>query len=339
MSSLNKNAFVHIEGGRNLPNGGFVRNEWMLVEEVPHYRQKHNNTGLYTTAYLYDSNDPKEANLYGNFYLDFDNEEDFEKVRSDVLEAIWYLSNPITYGIPKELFHLFYSGKKGVHIIIPSVIMGIEPDKYLNEHFKFMAEDIAERMTYQTLDTRIYDRRRLLRLPNSRHQDTGLYKIPLSVEEIRTLSLREIQQMAQTTRAYQAKPACEIPRAMKQYKYMVQKWKDQYERKFSTRRNHEAKPLGFTPPCTQELIDMGPRKGSRNNTVAVLVSHWHGEGLSEQEIWDKLVEWNQGSLSEKELRTTMRSVMEGGYRYGCTTLETLATCVKHQCPLWKGNRI
>lgn len=336
MSSLDKNDFFHIEGGRNLPNGGFNRNEWMLTSELKEYRQKHSNTGLYTTAYTYDTQIPNEANLFGDFYLDFDNEDDFEKVREDVLYTFFYLKQTFTYAIPENLLHIFYSGKKGVHIIVPSIVMDVEPDKHLNEYFKFMAEDIATKAPNGTIDTRIYDKRRLLRMPNSKHKDTGLYKVPLSPEEMRNLPLDKIKEKASTIQSYVASPAYEIPRATQQYRAMITKWKDRYEKKFNTTRNGESKPLGFTPACTQELIDAGPQKGIRNNTAAVLVSHWHGEGLSEQEVWDRLVDWNNGSLTERELRITLKSVTERNYRYGCSTLETLATCIEKECPLWKG---
>jgi hypothetical protein len=336
VSSQDKHDFIHIEGGRNLANGGFTRNEWMEITELKEYRKKYENTGLYTTAYTYESQDPNESNLFGDFYLDFDSEEDFEKVRDDVLYTLFYLKQAFTYAIPEKLLHIFYSGKKGVHIIVPSVIMGIEPDKHLNEYFKFMAEDIASKVPNGTLDTRIYDRRRLFRMPNSRHRDTGLYKVPLSADEVRNLTLDEIKTKASTVQSYMASAPYDIIRANQQYKSMIEKWKDRFQKKFNTQRNGESKPLGFTPACTQELIDAGPQKGIRNNTAAVLVSHWHGEGLSEQEVWDKLVDWNGGSLTDRELRITLKSVTDGNYRYGCSTLETLATCVEKECPLWKG---
>lgn len=338
MSSLNANDFIYVEGGRNLDSGGFTRNEWMKVHDIPEYRKKHNNIGLYTTAYFYDSDDVKNANLYGNFYLDFDNEEDFEMVRHDVLEAIRLIKHPILYGIPEKFMHIFYSGKKGVHIIIPAEIFGIEPDFYLNEYFKLMAEELKSLLKNNTLDSKIYDRRRLLRLPNSIHKDTGLYKVPLTVEEMKTLSLKEIREKASRAQNYHAEKPYEITNASQEYQSLKKKWKARYEQKFSSHKNKEAKPLGFTPACTQELIDMGPQKGKRNHTITALVSHWNGEGLSEQEIWDKLVAWNDGSLTERELRITMKSIIEGSYRYGCSTLSELATCTEHKCPLWKGKQ-
>ena len=308
----------------------------MLTSQLREYRQKHGNTGLYTTSYTYDTPNPDEANLFGDFYLDFDNEDDFEKVRDDVLYTFFYLKQAFTYAIPERMLHVFYSGKKGVHIIVPSTVMGIEPDKNLNEYFKFIADDLGSKVPNGTLDTRIYDRRRLLRMPNSRHKDTGLYKVPLSPQELKEMPLDKIKEKASTIQPYVAEPAYEIPRAVQQYRSMIGKWRERYEKQFNTKRNGEAKPLGFTPACTQELIDAGPQKGIRNNTAAVLVSHWHGEGLSEQEVWDKLVNWNRGSLTERELKVTLKSVTEGSYRYGCSTLETLATCIEKECPLWKG---
>ena len=46
----------------------------LTIDQVTEYRKRNLNTGLYLSAYLYDSTDVKEANLYADFYLDFDSE-------------------------------------------------------------------------------------------------------------------------------------------------------------------------------------------------------------------------------------------------------------------------
>lgn len=55
------------------------------------------------------------------------------------------------------------------------------------------------------------------------------------------------------------------------------------------------------------MIDNGPVKGARNHIACMLVAFWRQRGRSEQEAWDMLIEWNNGSLPERELQTLFRS--------------------------------
>lgn len=336
MSSLDLDKFIHIEGGRYLPNGGFTRNEWITLNDVQAYRQRHNNVGIFTTAYIYDSKDIKEANLYGDMYFDFDDEKNFENVRKDVQLTLFYLKQPFTFNIASKYARIYFSGKKGIHLIIPAIILGIEPSKFLNQYYKFLASDMKERTGMgDTLDLKIYDNRRLFRIPNSQHQDTGLYKVGLTLDELDNLSYAEIKALASTPRYLKWEIPHEISRAKSEYFSSIDKWKNRWEDKFNKDKRLGTNKLFDKPPhCIQEMLDMGPKKGQRNNTAAALVSYYKGQNKTEQEVWDLLIEWNIGSLTEDELKIVLRSVFTGDYSYGCTTFESLASCSK-ECEIYK----
>ena len=92
---------------------------------------------------------------------------------------------------------------------------------------------------------------------------------------------------------------------------------------------HRVKPKdvikkGETPPAVQELIDKGPVKGMRNETAAALVSYWNNQGYEKEEIWDLLLEWNDGSESPKVLQATMNSIIRRGYSYSLSRFKALA---------------
>ncbi len=335
MSNQDISKFIHIEGGRNLPTGGFVRNEMMNISDIKDWRQKHNNEGLYLSAYLYDNVDVAEANLYGSFYLDFDAEEDFDKARQDAISVIWYLKQRFTYNIPESFIRIFFSGKKGIHIVIPANVFGIEPHKHLNEFYKLMALKMSEQTKNGTLDTRIYDRRRLFRIYNSLHPDTKLYKIPLTYFELTSLSVEEIKEKAKEPQPMRYEQTYEVNRAKAEYEKYMEEWKLRFEKKFSKKKNYETKPLDFVPHCIQELWASGPVKGQRNDSAAALTSFLKKQGLSEEEAWKNLVKWNRDSLSTRELEMVMKSIYHKNYEYGCARLETLATCVKEKCKLYR----
>lgn len=334
------NKFIHIEGGRNLPNGKFTRNEMLTIDGISKYLGEHGKTGIYLSAYRYDNPDIKEASLYGDFYLDFDSEDNFELARQDAVRSIWYLKQKTTYDIPEKFVRIYFSGKKGLHIVIPAEVFGVEPDKNLNEYYKVMAKRISEQLKHGTLDEKIYDRRRLFRVPGSKHASTGLHKIALTYFELVTLTLEEIQEKAKEPLFIQYAKPYEITTARKRYETHMEEWANRYGKQFDSSKKYESKPLDFTPACIQELIDSGPISGQRNHTIAVLTSFWKKQGNTEQQIWDLLVKWNNDSVPEWELKNTMQSIYNNQtYQYGCSTLETLATCVGIKCPLFKGKKI
>lgn len=328
MSSLDD--FKYIEGGCHLPNGGFMRNRMMTADRINDFRKEFKNTGLYLSAYWYNNEDVKEAELYGHFYLDFDDEENFEKARRDACDAVAYLKWQSSFNIPERFIRAFFSGKKGVHLVIPAIVFDAQPAKNLNEYYRALAEKIAGRITYGTLDFKVYDRRRLFRMPNSIHQKTGLFKVPLSIDELRTATYDEILEKAKTPQSSTWDEAHEITRARAEYGVVVEDWKNRFDKKFN--KDRVGKTMDFDPPCVKQLLEEGPQRGNRNNTAAALVSHFKSRGDSEQEAWDKIVEWNSGSLDDRELKTVMKSVYSGGYRYGCSTLEKLASC-DPSCPI------
>lgn len=335
MSSQELSKFIHVEGGRNLPGGKFTRNEMLTIDQVTEYRKRNLNTGLYLSAYLYDSTDVKEANLYADFYLDFDSEGDFDKAREDAIASVRYLKQKFTFNIPESLIRIYFSGKKGIHLVVPAIVLGVTPDKHLNEYYKTIATTISEETVNGTLDTKIYDRRRLFRLTNSKHGDTGLFKIPLTYFELVMMSVEEIKALAEMPRAIQYEAPYEITRAKQEYYTNIEKWANRFGHKFDSSKKFESKPLTFTPACVQELIDSGPQNGQRNNSAAALTSFWKKQGCTEQRVWEYLVRWNNESIAEWELKNTMQSVYNNDYEYGCSTLETLATCVGDKCPLFR----
>jgi hypothetical protein len=331
--------FIHIEGGRNLPNGKFARNEMLTLDQIKGYLSQHGKTGMYLSAYRYDNPNVNEARLYGDFYLDFDSEDNFELARQDAIRSIWYLKQKSTYDIPEKFVRIYFSGKKGLHVTIPADVFGVEPDTNLNEYYKVMAKRISDQLMHGTLDEKIYDRRRLFRIPGSKHHDTGVYKIGLTYFDLVTLSFEEIKKKAEEPIFIQYAKAYEIKTAKNRFQSHIQEWKVRFAKKFDDNRKFESKPLDFTPACIQELIESGPIKGQRNNTAAVLSSFWKKQGNTEQGVWDLLVKWNNDSMPEWELKNTMKSVISNNYEYGCSTLETLATCIGNKCPLFRGKQI
>lgn len=324
-----------IECGANLPNGKFMRNVMVTENQVNKFRLQHNNCGVFATIYKYDSMDQKEAQIIGDFYLDLDGEE-LSNTISDAISSIQYMYR--NYGIPTNIPRIFFSGQKGIHIVVPAEVFGITPSRDINRVFRLMAEDIRMISRHQTVDIKIYDNRRLFRLPNSKHPKTGLYKIPVSFEELRALGVEKILEMATEPRSINAEPPKLIPMAQLAYKNYLGKVALKTPKTYTG----AFKALEYTPPCIAVLLDEPVPKGQRNNTAAAIASFFRQQGLNKEECEARMDEWNEKhcdpSMDKAELVNTINSVYNGAYKMGCSWMNTISTCDKGQCKLYKRRR-
>lgn len=322
-TQLSPKDFKYLEVGYAFGEDGFSRNHFGTKDIIPDFRKKQNNIGLYRTSYWYNTKDPYTSSLFGSFYMDFDSEEDIELAREDILFVIWKFNLSIGFNLPMSAFRIYFSGKKGFHLIIPWQYLGIQPDDKLDEFFRWLAEDLKEETPNKTVDMVVYERRRLFRLEHSIHQRTGLYKIPLQYHELVNLSIKEIEALATENRVLQYERPHFIADANKQYKRYVEEYKEFLTFQKKTRPKTPTYTKGVVPEPVQELIDQGPAKGIRNESAAALTSFWNNQGYDEDEIFGLLLDWNDGSLPERELKTTMKSILKRDLTYGLNRFKSL----------------
>lgn len=341
-----------IEAGAKIPGGTFfTRNHMLSIENINDFRNKYNNTDVYKTVYCYDNQNQNEANLFGPMYFDLDNSDltdaaygpiAFQQVKEDALKIIAILE--AIFYVPQDQLNIFFSGGKGLHILVPPNILGIQPRKDLNNIYKKIATDIKKYLAYKTIDTQIYDNKRLFRLENSIHGKTGLFKIPLTVDELRSLSFEDIKLLAQQPRQRTSyRPIWKEPtystKANRMYRKFVDEWEEDLK-KAEERRNQGTGEMIWTyvPPCIQTILLEGTKQGSRNNTIAVLSSHFRQSGLSEAECENRLLDFNlrmvTPSLSESEVLSTVRSIYNSPYGYGCRTLTDMGLC-QDKCKIYQ----
>lgn len=125
--------------------------------------------------------------LTDKIWFDFDS-DNIEDSRKDAVEVI----NRLIVDFPMTTMQVFFSGNKGIHVIF-------NHDKILNRK---QVETIVSKYSkgLETFDSSLYDQNQILRIPNTIHESSGLYKIPLTVEELNKLSIPEIKSLAKTHR-------------------------------------------------------------------------------------------------------------------------------------------
>lgn len=333
--------FNIIEVGHGSGKGNkkyFKRNTYINTEELEEFINENDNKGIYKTAYNYNTDDIEKAELIGDFYLDFDCIEDFESVREDVISGISYIF--IVYKIPKDQIQLYFSGSKGIHLIIDKAILDIQPLKNLNEIFKYMAESIYNFTPNKTLDIRVYDNRRLFRIENSIHEKTNLHKIPITYDELKTLSQSDIKELAREKRHIPKQTYSTIQYSKKRYESICDKANEEIEKKNKNVKSNGT--LKYTPPCIKHIIENGATEGNRNNTLAALASYYRNRGYDLDSTIKYCTNWNNirltNSLNNSEVIKTVKSVYLGKKNYGCASLKFLGDCNEKECKLKSGEK-
>jgi KaiC/GvpD/RAD55 family RecA-like ATPase len=157
---------------------------------------KNPNNDYYVSLYLYNEAHKQllekngtlagiRDNITDRLYFDFDSKNDLEKARQDTTTAIQRL---VDKGIPEDSIGVYFTGQKGFNLEIP-----------LNEHLtpnQFKAAIFNLAGDLETFDTTVRDSQRVVRVVGTKHQDTGLFKIPLTTGELLDLSIDDIKQKA-----------------------------------------------------------------------------------------------------------------------------------------------
>lgn len=125
--------------------------------------------------------------------FDLDNDLDPNEARRDTLKLLnsLFLHHKVNI---LESATVYFSGKKGFHVEL------LLSQEFTPEELKTICTNMANEIGLQTFDTSIYNTTRIIRLPNSRHQDTSLYKIPLMPNKlsIKKITLNEIKELAKS---------------------------------------------------------------------------------------------------------------------------------------------
>lgn len=125
-------------------------------------------------------------------FLDLDSKTDLPKAQTQTRELLEKL---IADGFELDALQVFFSGQKGFSIEI-DLLERITPDQVKNI-IRMLSKQ------FSTLDLKVVDPVRIIRVPNTKHE-SGLYKIPLDVDEVLNLSIDEIKALAGAPRTIAA---------------------------------------------------------------------------------------------------------------------------------------
>lgn len=316
-----------------------------LPNHIASFKQKYNNIDCFQCLYYYSKLD-KDALLYAPFYLDLDSDittdKKYEKIRPYISRA--YMVFLKEFKLKEDEIDLYFSGSKGFHITIDPRVLGIVPNKDLNAIYKAWAIHIALSYDVPIIDMKIYDKRRLFRMPNTINSKTGLYKVKINQDMLYSFSYSDLKKYASEQHPIQ-ETSHNIN--MNAALYFYEKSKNYNRRLDNARLAQQEKDKNFEIPeekqpllpCIKTILEEGSIQGSRNNTLIILASGLLQSGYQLEEVEDIALKWNQINdppLTDGEVTTTVHSayaMLKSGRRYGCSSIKEMGLCSSNKCKL------
>ena len=325
-------------GGHINRTSRYIARDENWAANVQSFLQEYNNTDVYYTIYDYYGNDKDTCPILAPIYFDVDAndiEKDYVTCMQELYRTVKWLERELA--IPEGAIQIYFSGNKGFHVLIDSTILGLQPDKDLNKKLKRVMLRAKKELVLQTIDIRIYDRKRLFRMPNSINSKSGLYKIPLNLNELMGMTYEQLYQLAGSPRFY----IFDAPGFIKAAHDKFAEWFKVVS--VERRRSHKSYEIPKTPlplfPCVTHVLEHGVEQGMRNNTTVAVASSLLGAGKSYDETNDILLAWNETCneppLPEHEIHAALvsaYSMLKSGRRYGCTAFKELGLCAGRECP-------
>ena len=188
-----------IELAAMLPSQKMARGEYVRLQEadkIECWRKKYNDTELFASVARYEKPDNNSESLVP-LYFDIDSKDDLEGAREDAIQLCELICDRI--GLGYESLEICFSGYKGFHVTVPIEVFCPRYSEHVLDLLKVMAQK-AQTIGIGHLDSSVYTHKRILRLSNSKHGTSQLYKIPLMFKELRDTGMEGICILAQNPR-------------------------------------------------------------------------------------------------------------------------------------------
>lgn len=327
------------------------------LEDVPKWQHEEaKDFNCFATVQKY-TNDKKTdgEDFLAPLYFDLDYSEDPGVAQAEAVKLVEFFTGELD--IQEQDLHIYFSGSKGFHLLIDERALGVEPRKDLQRVYKHIAGylryrlgDIQDRESEEgrqveyveplkAVDLVVYTVKRMLRLPYSRHQKTGLYKIELTLQQLKELTLEEIKDRARTGQPIQREEKT-VRKRPKAGAFFADKLKEYEESAATVSDKRDKTEYIFTkdkpPVCVENILNHGWKKdGDRNNATVQLCCYFKAAGYTKEEATSILEEWvvkftsadSRYSIQQRKANT--RNVIESvyssekDYQFGCAFIRSL----------------
>lgn len=198
--------YVKVQAYRQLPDGTWTKKarwHWYKVEKVIDFHKKKKGILTFCTIGHFEQKD-KMSKQISNLCGDFDCHDDYEfMLARNSCEAI--INYFCDFGLEEPHLRFWFTGGRGYHFEIPHQVFDIEPTVELNLIMKHLASYVNAYLIDKhddclEIDLKIYKNPNQYRLPNSYRPDKQTYKIELSWDEVGSLGVTELENLAANPR-------------------------------------------------------------------------------------------------------------------------------------------
>jgi len=248
---------------------------------------------------------------------DSSNEHVLNKVRASLLTLF-------DAGLTEDNIVIWFSGT-GYHIDIHGGSFKLPP----SIDYPFIIKQTMIKIFPElSNDNSIYTRTGVIRLPFSLNQKSGLYKIPLSLTEVNTLTWEEIHSRARDYEAVKERIQWFVDELSNKYgeeelSYLVSEQVPQVRELTKT-----SEPCNIVS-CIYKIWTEGAIEGSRNNAVMRLASHFRRSGFPSEAAKAAILQWNNNSLDENIVLAKIEYTYNKGYKFGCNDFLLKQYCSTH----------
>lgn len=299
------------------------------MDAVSKIRGLTGGSDMYYCTYIFDQQARGEGTkYYSPLYFDLDgdirSDEGFEALRLAVLSLTTNLCTELR--LRREAIKFYFSGGKGFHLFISPRVLQLKPHEKLNMIFKVFVQYMKNRTEHgELIDTKIYDNKRLIRMPNSVNRKTGLYKIPIQYSELRTITRKALLEKAKAPQQEYLTADEAVPQAAARFREIVRSAAGTVRMGTRPKRDLPATPRKL-PICMKHLLKHQIPQGGRNDYLAMLASLLVQNGYQDAGALEILYAWNDNNaepLEDREIQITYESVARNareGRGYGCSSI-------------------
>lgn len=339
------------------PNNRFYREFFNINDEesvVNRFRKRYKNTDIYRSVFDFDIQSAKDIDkverIKGPLFFDLDtnlsDKEKWNEVQKQTKHYMGILKNLLH--IPHEYINVYFSGAKGIHIVVPEIVLGLGYQEHrtllkayqeLALYMKIDWEFHRKRNSF--LDFRIYDKRRIFRLYNSINSKTNRYKILISLPEHlgQYLSYEDIIKVpVKESQCKEAKGEY-CPAANQAWNDLFVLDREPVSVSTNNSRTDRQKSKFFQKlqPCIINALVTGIKTGNRNNVAIALSNALLQHNYNVEDVEDMVMQWNSDNpvpLPNEEIKQVMASasnMMTQKKYFGCAAIKSLGFCDPKTC--------
>lgn len=269
--------------------------------------------------------------------------KNLEMSRRDATRLIHYFMEK--FDLSEDEIRVYFSGSKGFHVLVNPAVLGIQPDKRLHRVFKLIATNLESQLGLQSLDTAsIYGTGRMLRMVNSVHHKSGLFKVELYHAELKDdlkKIITPVGGLAKTPRP-ELYPADQVEYVLNQsaHDWFLAQY-DAYEESEKlqsdrvTLKDEVLSKMDGVPVCVQFILERGILKsGDRNKATMALASYYKDIGWPIQDTTAELCEWvkripksftssNPSEVQASTVGCVKTVYQDDKYHFGCSFIRSL----------------